>query len=396
MVETAPKASRIFRGVLTAFILLVIVAGGYVGWKRFGPQAASSRAAEAAQPVAPVPVRVATAETSDIPVYLNGLGSVQAFNTVTVRSRVDGQIEHIAFTEGQMVKEGDLLIQIDPRPFQAALDQAVAKKAQDEAMLVSARADLERTRQLLTRDFATKQQFDTQQAAVNSLIAQIQGDQGAIDNARTQLTYTTIRAPLTGRTGFRQVDQGNLVHATDTNGIVDITQIEPISVVFTAPESELSEINKAQAQVPLKVWALSPNAKNVLAEGQLTLVNNQVDTATGTIRLKARFENHDHALWPGMSVDTRLLAQTLKGVVTVPGTAVQRGPQGLYAYVVKPDRTVELRNLDVGIITTDKAVIKNGLAAGETVVTSGHYRLQPGVAIQVVDNAPQRVAAEEK
>lgn len=333
---------------------------------------------------------------SDVPIYLTGLGSVQAFNTVTIRTRVDGEIQKIAFQEGQIVKQGDLLLQLDPRPFQAALDQAVAKKAQDQATLVSAQADLERTRQLSTREFASKQQLDQQQATVNSLIAQIDADQAAIDNAQTQLSYTTIRSPLAGRTGFRLVDQGNIVHAADTTGIVDITQIEPISVVFTAPEDQLPAINKAQAESPLKVLALTPNGKETLGEGQLALVNNQVDTGSGTIRLKATFKNENHALWPGLSVSTRLLLKTLRGVATVPSTAVQRGPQGLYVYVVKPDRTVEMREVQVGAITEDKAVINGGVNVGETVVTAGHYRLQPGAKVDVANSVTtQQMVTQE-
>ncbi|EIM25672.1 efflux RND transporter periplasmic adaptor subunit [Microvirga lotononidis] len=395
MVEPKPTSGRKSRGLFVVFLILLLAGGGWGAWHWHEAQTAQRAAAARPAAPAPVPVQAASVEESDIPIYMTGLGSVQALNTVTVRSRVDGQIDKIAFQEGQMVKEGDLLLQIDPRPFQAALDQAVAKKAQDEAQLVSAKADLERTRQLITRDFASKQQLDVQQANVNSLNAQIQADQGAIDNATTQLSYTTIRAPLTGRTGLRQVDQGNIVHASDTNGIVQIAQIEPIAVIFTAPEAELSGILKAQGQGPLKVWALTSSGKTPLAEGELTLVNNQVDSATGTVRLKAQFANKDHSLWPGMSVDARLLVRTLKGVAAVPNTAVQRGPQGLFAYVVKTDNTVEMRPIKVGVITADKAVIESGVSVGERVVTAGHYRLQPGASVQVTNASETHVAAGE-
>ena len=394
MVEPTPTSGQRSRGLVATLLILVLAAGSWGAWRWHEARTAQSAAARPAAP-APVPVQAALVEASDIPIYLMGLGSVQALNTVTVRSRVDGQIEKIAFQEGQMVKEGDLLLQIDPRPFQAALDQAVAKKAQDEAQLVSANADLERTRQLIARDFASKQQFDIQQANVNSLKAQIQADQAAIDNATTQLSYTTIQAPLSGRTGLRQVDQGNIVHAADTGGVVQIAQIEPIAVIFTAPEAELSSILKAEGQGPLKVRTLSANGKEPLAEGELILVNNQVDSATGTVRLKAQFANEDHSLWPGMSVDTRLLVRTLNGVAAVPSTAVQRGPQGLYAYVVKPDNTVEMRPVEVGVITADKAVIESGLSLGERVVTAGHYRLQPGASVQVANVTEEHVAARE-
>ncbi len=395
MAEPTPTPGRRSRGPVATLLILALAAGSWGAWRWHEAETAQRAATARPAAPAPIPVQAAPVEASDIPIYLTGLGSVQALNTVTVRSRVDGQIEKIAFQEGQMVKEGDLLLQIDPRPFQAALDQAVAKKAQDEAQLVSAKADLERTRQLMTRDFASKQQFDIQQANVNSLNAQIQADQAAIDNATTQLSYTTIQAPLSGRTGLRQIDQGNIVHAADTSGIVQIAQIEPIAVIFTAPEAELSGILKAQSQGPLKVWTLSSNGKEPLAEGDLTLVNNQVDAATGTVRLKAEFANKDHSLWPGMSVDTRLLVRTLKSVAAVPGTAVQRGPQGLYAYVVRPDNTVEMRPVGVGVITADKAVIESGLSVGERVVTAGHYRLQPGASVQVTNATEEHVAAGE-
>jgi len=374
--------------MLWLLALIVLAGAGYGGWRWYGHK---DPPAQASAPSA-VPVEAVAAAVMDIPIVLMGLGSVQAFNTVTVSSRVDGQIQQIAFQEGQMVKEGDLLAQIDPRPFQAALDQAKAKKIQDEAQLASAQADLGRTNQLAARDFASKQQLDTQQASVGGLTAQIAADQAAIDNAQTQLGYTTIRSPLSGRAGFRLVDQGNIVRASDTGGIVQIAQLEPVSVVFTSPESEVPGINRAMAAGAPKVTALSSNGKEVLAEGTLTLVNNQVDSASGTIRLKAVFDNKDHALWPGQSVETRLHVSTLSGVVAVPDTAVQRGPQGLFAYVVKPDSTVEVRPLKVGPITGGHAVVENGIEAGETVVTAGHYRLKPGQKVEVKDASVQQTA----
>jgi multidrug efflux system membrane fusion protein len=394
MTETEPTRVQSKRGLVWILVLILVASGGVLAWRKLG-RSNSLDHRQAAQPSASVPVEAGAAEPKDIPIDLIGLGSVQAANTVTVRSRVDGQIQQIAFGEGKMVKEGDLLVQIDPRPFQAALQQAQAKMAQDEAQLASAQADLERTNQLAARDFASQQQLDTQRAAVRSLQAQIQADQAAIDSAQTQLGYTTIRSPLTGRAGFRLIDRGNIVHAADQNGIVEIAQLEPVSVLFTAPEGDLPAINKAVAEGPLKVWALSTDGKDTLAEGSLSLVNNQVDTQSGTIRLKAAFENKDHALWPGQSVDTRLRVNVMRNVLSVPDTAVQRGPQGLLAYVVKPDNTVEPRPLKVGLITQGQAVIEEGLTAGETVVTAGHYRLSPGARVEVKNELPQQTAVKD-
>ncbi|WP_262268827.1 efflux RND transporter periplasmic adaptor subunit [Microvirga yunnanensis] len=394
MTEAEPTRIPSKRGFVWIVVLILALGGGVLAWRHSGPSGGAEHR-QAAQLPAAVPVEASAAELKDIPIDLIGLGSVQAATTVTVRSRVDGQIQQIAFEEGKMVKEGDLLVQIDPRPFQAGLGQAQAKKAQDEAQLASAQADLARTNQLAARDFASQQQLDTQRAAVRSLQAQIQADQAAIDSAQTQLEYTTIRSPLTGRAGFRLIDQGNIVHAADQNGIVEIAQLEPVSVLFTASEGELPAINKAVAQGPLKVWALSTDGKDTLAEGSLSLVNNQVDTQSGTIRLKAAFENKDHALWPGQSVDTRLRVNVMKNVLSVPDTAVQRGPQGLLAYVVKPDNTVEPRPLKVGPITKGQAVIEEGLKAGEQVVTAGHYRLSPGARVEVKNDIAQQTAVKD-
>jgi membrane fusion protein, multidrug efflux system len=328
-----------------------------------------------------IPVDIAAATSRNMPIYLTGLGTVQALNTVTVTSRVDGQLVKIAFTEGQDVKAGDILAQVDPRPFKAALDQAIAKKAQDTAALKNTQRDLQRFVPLLKKGFATNQQVDTQRAQVNQLEAQLQGDRAAIENAQTQLDYTAIRAPLDGRTGFRLVDQGNIVHATDTTGIVVITQLHPISVVFTVPEENLLAIARAMSAGPVSATALA-NDGTELDRGQVALVDNQIDQATGTARLKAEFGNRDNVLWPGEFVNVRMLVGTRDNAVTVPSAAVQRGVDGLFVYVVKSDTTVEARPVKIGADTGELAIVDSGLCAGEQVVVNGQYRLQPGARIQ--------------
>src|ERR1700761_3239478 len=323
--------SRTTRWILLA---LVVAGAGYYGWQRF--QGDNQQAAAQKGPVRnPVRVNVATVEKADFPVYLTSLGTVQAFNTVLVRTRVDGQIDKIAFKEGQLVKEGDLLVEIDPRPYQAALDQAKAKKAQDVANLANANLDLRRYTQL--GEFATKQQTDTQRSTVQQLTAQIAADDAAISNAQTQLDYTQVKSPITGVAGLRQVDIGNIVNASTQTGIVTVTQIEPITVIFTAPEEQLPYISEGQKAGALKVIAITTDGKKPLAEGQLAVINNQVDTTSGTIRLKAVFDNKDHVLWPGQSVSTRLLLKTLKDAIVVPDSAIQHGTNGLYAYAVGQD-----------------------------------------------------------
>jgi multidrug efflux system membrane fusion protein len=334
---------------------------------------------------------VATVERRDVPVILNGLGTVQALNTVTVRSQVDGQIEKVAFRQGQIVHEGDLLVQIDPAPFQATLDEATAKLAHDQADLNNAKLNLQRTSTLARKGFATQQLLDQQTANVSELTAQIQGDQAAIDAANVLLGYTTIKSPLTGRAGFRLIDPGNIVHANDPTGIVTITQISPISVVFTAPEGQLPNISEALKSRPVQVAALTSDGHRVLAKG--ALIDNQVDQATGTIRLKASFDNADQVLWPGLSVSTQLRVKTLKSVVAVPALAVQRGPNGLYAFVVTKDGTAELRDLQVGPIEDGWAVIEKGLNPGERVVTSGQYRVEPGAPVEILHDQDQRAVS---
>jgi membrane fusion protein, multidrug efflux system len=382
-------ASHSRRGWTFVLILAAIALGGYFGWRQFyrdgAGTAATGAATKDAQPSAAVPVTIAPVRTADFPVFLDGLGVVEPFDTVTVRSRVDGEVVKIAFKQGQIVKEGDLLAEIDPRPYQAALDQALAKKAQDEANLKNAQLNLQRFDTLAKQDFASRQQLDTQQAMVDQLTAQIKGDQAAIDNAQTQVSYTTIKAPLTGKTGFRLVDPGNIVHAADTTGIVTIVKLQPISVVFTAPEEDVPQINKALAAGPVPVTALSSDGRTALSQGRLALVNNAVDQASGDIRMKATFENTDNVLWPGLSVSTRLLVDTLKQVTVVPADAVERGPNGLYAFVVGDDNKVSVHDIKVGQESDGQAVVSQGLSPGQKVVTAGQYRLREGVLVQPAD-----------
>ena len=369
--------SRTFR-----WILLIAGVGllGYFGWQRLSGHdqtTAASNAQKAARPA--VRVTIAPVEKADFPVYLTGLGTVQGFNTVVVRTRVDGQIDKIGFKEGQLVNQGDLLVEIDPRPFRAALDQAKAKKAQDEANLANANLDLQRYTKL--GEFATRQQTDTQRSTVQQLTAQIAADDAAIFNAQTQLDYTAVKAPISGVAGLRQVDLGNIVNASTQTGIVTIAQIEPIAVIFTAPEDQLPYINEAQAVAPLKVIAITTDGKKPLADGSLAVVNNQVDTSSGTIRLKGVFDNKNHALWPGQSVSTRLLVRTLKDATVVPDDAIQHSTDGLYAYVVNQDNKAELRKVKVSQSIDGRSVVDEGLTPGQQVITGGQFKVQPGTLV---------------
>ena len=382
------------------WILLIAAAAGagYYGWERYqsGQQAAAKAAS--AQKLARPAVRVTTApvQKTDFPVYLTGLGTVQGFNTVQVRTRVDGQIDKVAFTEGQAVNQGDLLVEIDPRPYQAALDQAKAKKAQDEANIANANLDLQRYTKL--GDFATKQQTDTQRSTVQQLTAQIAADDAAISNAQTQLDYTAVKAPISGVAGLRQVDIGNIVNASTQTGIVTIAQIEPIAVIFTAPEEQLPYISEGQAIQPLKVIALTTDGKKPLADGKLAVINNQVDSTSGTIRLKAVFDNKNHALWPGQSVSTRLLVKTLKDAIVVPDDAVQHGTNGLYAFVVGQDNKAELHKIKAGPSIDGRTVIEDGLSPDQQVITAGVYKVSPGslvsTAVASSDPAQPKVQSE--
>ena len=343
-----------------------------------------------------IAVDTAAANHTDVPIYLQGLGTVQAFYTVTVTARVDGELQKVGFIEGQEVHKGDLLAQIDPRPNQAAYEQAVATKAKDAAMLENAKRDVARYALLQPQDLASKQTVDTARALLDQLTAQVQVDQALIDNARTQLDYTRITSPINGRTGIRLVDPGNIVHAAGTTGIVVVTQVQPISVIFTLPEEDLSAVGAALAAGPVNVTTLSRDGKTELDQGTLTLIDNQIDQATGTARLKATFANTRNTLWPGQYVNARVLVRTDRNALTLPTAAVQLGPNGPFTYVVKSDSTVEVRPLTLGDESGGMTVIKSGIALNERVVTSNQYRLQSGVHVRDNANAadPNKASAK--
>jgi multidrug efflux system membrane fusion protein len=340
-------------------------------------------------------VESALARRNDVPVYLNGLGTAQAFYTARITSRVDGQLDSVAFTEGQLVHKGEVLARIDPRPFQAAFDQATATREKDVAQLTNAKRDLERYQSLEPDHLASRQQIDTQKALVTQLEAQIQADAAAAENAKTQLGYTSITSPIDGNTGIRLVDPGNIVHATDANGIVVVTQVQPISVVFTLPEDVLSQVSGALAAGKVQVFALSRDDKTELDRGTLALVDNQIDPTSGTAKLKATFPNANRKLWPGEFVNARVLVRTEQGALTIPAAALQRGADGPFTYVVKPDSTVEVRKLQTDGENGDVAVVRSGLQDGERVVTSNQFRLQAGTRVKVAtDRGAMAQAAE--
>ena len=366
------------RALLGGLALALLV----IAWRTliYKPADAATRTSPPA-----IAVDTAAANHTDVPIYLQGLGTVQAFYTVTVTARVDGELQKIGFTEGQEVHKGDLLAQIDPRPNQAAYEQAVATKAKDAAMLENAKRDVVRYALLQPQELASKQTVDTAQALLNQLKAQVQVDQALIDNARTQLDYTRITSPINGRTGIRLVDPGNIVHAAGTTGIVVVTQVQPISVIFTLPAENLSAIGAALAAGPVKVTTLSRDGKTELDEGTLTLIDNQIDQTTATARLKAIFANTHNTLWPGQYVNARVLVRTDRNALTLPTSAVQLGPNGPFTYVIKSDSTVEVRPLTLGDESDGMTVIRSGIALNERVVTSNQYRLQSGVHVR--DNA---------
>ena len=374
--------------------LFILIGALFIGgiWYYFSHQNGSQDAVDASKAQAaghgqrggtggPVPIVAGVVQKREVPIYLDGIGTVQAFNTVTFHPEVSGILTKVAFQEGQDVKKGDLLAVIDPRPLQAQLDGAVAKKNQDIAQLNNAKALLTRDTDLFKKGALDNQSYDTQRYLVDQLDATVQSDQASIDNAQTQLSFTQITAPFDGRCGIRQVDQGNYV--TPASTLLVLTQLKPISVVFTLPQQDLLSVNEASATGPLKVSALDSTQKNSLDEGTLGVVDNQIDPTTGTIKLKATFPNANLKLWPGEFVNNRLLVSTRHDGLVVPAAVIQRGPNGAYAYVITQDKTAEMRPVQVAQIDGGQALIDSGLQEGEQVVVDGQYKLQPGSRVQI-------------
>jgi len=381
--RSSPRAKAKSRWWLW-LLLIGLVGGGY--WLVERSRAKEAVAAERERKAAPpsVPVVAAPARTGEIPVYLNGLGSVTPINTVTVKSRIDGQLLRVAFQEGQFVQQGELLAEIDPRPFQVQLAQAEAQLARDQAILNNAKVDLQRYQFLTEKGVIPRQQLDTQTANVTQNEAVIKVDQAQIDNAKLQLTYCHITAPLSGRIGLRQVDVGNMVHANDANGLAVITQVQPIAVLFTIPEDSLNPVLKRlRTGERLPVEAYDRSGQTKITTGRLLTVDNQIDQTTGTSRLKAVFENKENTLFPNQFVNVRLLVEVKKGKVLIPAVAIQRGPRGTFVYLVKPDQTVEARQVTVGTTEGNDASIEFGLSADEQVVVDGVDKLQAGSKVQV-------------
>lgn len=367
--------------IILAFILLIVIGATAVRYTKKptqNPKGPSPNAAGRG-----VPVLAEAVATRDVPVYLRGLGSVSAFNTVTVKARVDGQITKINFREGQEVKQGDLLVEIDPRPYMAQLHTAEANLAKDEATIADAKLNLARFTELWKAGVISQQQYNTQQSLVGQIQGSIGADQAAIENAKLQLVYSRITSPISGRIGLRIVDIGNIVHASDPTGLVVITQLQPIAVLFTLPEDYIPQVMQHMRTAPLDVDAYSRDDRTKLASGKLLTLNNEIDATTGTNKYKAVFPNEDRALWPNQFVNIRLLLETKQNATTVPAAAIQRGNQGTFTYVVKPDNTVEPRAVKVGVTEGNLASIESGLQPGEMVVTDGQDKLQPGAKVEV-------------
>ena len=370
------------RTVLASLLLVAAVIGG--GAYALTSAQPKAQAVPASASAPSVPVVAEPVKSGEVPIYLRGIGTVQAYNTDTIRAQVQGQITQIAFKEGQTVHAGDLLAQIDPRPFQAQLDQAIANRERDQAQLVNAQANLQRDSQLLAHGYATPQTVDLDKANTGQFTAAVKADEAAIEYAQTQLAYTRITSPIDGGTGIRLIDVGNIVHPTDPNGLVMVTQLQPISVIFTLPETSLPQIQQAMAKGALTVLAYSEDNKTQLDQGKLAVLDNQIVQTSGSVKLKADFPNPQHRLWPGELVNVRLLIETRQNALSVAATAVQQGPQGSYVYVIKPDGTVENRAVKVAQLGARVAVIDSGLQANEQAVISGQSRLQPGSSVTVL------------
>lgn len=376
------------KGAIAAVAVLAVSAG--IAMTHLLDSQVHPAAAQKAPPGGPVvPVTAGSVKVADMPVFLNAIGTVQAYNMVTIKSRVDGQIVAVEFAEGQDVKAGAPLLEIDPRPFQTALEQAQAAKEKDEAQLVSAQADLARWAELVGQGFKSRQTYDQQKALVAQLQASIRGDEAAIANARLNLGYAAIRSPINGRLGAKLVDVGNMVRAADGTGLLTVAQLKPIFTSFTISQEYAHKIRERQAKAPLEVLAYGHDNTTLLGTGTLTLIDNAIDQTTGTIRLKATFANDDERLWPGEFVNVRLILNTRKGVPTVPAQTVQEGADGKYVYVVKPDNTVERRDVEVADVQDGVAVVTKGLEAGETVVVDGQYRLVNGARIKALAAPPK-------
>ncbi|QOZ25943.1 efflux RND transporter periplasmic adaptor subunit [Bradyrhizobium sp. CCBAU 51753] len=387
--RTAPPKrsvlSRVLGRLVSLLITLVILGGlGYLGWLAYQPKQGGGGGRGAfGRPDLPVPVLAATPRVQDVPVYLDGVGSVKALNTVTVRSQVDGKLIKVNFVEGQDVKKDDVLGEIDPAIYQAQYDQAVAKKAQDVALLANQKLDLARYEQLAATNAGSKQQADTQRALVAQQEALIKADQAAIDNSAATLSYTKIVAPMSGRAGLRQVDQGNIIHAADATGLVILTQLQPIAVWFSLPQQQIMRVNAAAAKGQLAVDVFGNDGVTVIDTGKLTGIDNQVDPTTGTLKLKAEFPNANYQLWPGQFVNVRLKVETLSQAIVVPTSAVQRGPAGTFSYVIGEGDVVTARPVTVTQQNEHDAVIASGLTTSDRVVTTGFANLADGAKVVI-------------
>jgi len=373
------------RSLITAALLSACAVGA--AWNGFTTHASPAPKAPGA-----IPVEAATATPTDLPVYVNALGTVQASKTATLTTRVDGQLQQLHFVEGSDVKAGDLLAQIDPAPYQAQLAQAEAKQAQDEALLENARLDVQRYTQLSPEDYASKQTLDSARAQVAQLSAQIKADQAGIKAAKTQLAYTSIVAPFNGRTGLRLVDEGNIVRAGDSTGIVVITELQPIFVLFTLPQDQLPDLVAAMAAHPVPATAIAADGTTVLDQGTVTLIDNRIDPATGTVRLRATFDNRNGRMWPGQFVNVRVLVDPRHDALPVPSTAVSQGPHGSFVYVVKADGTADMRTVTLGHDTANMTQVLAGLKQGEQVVTAGQSRLQNGAHLRILKKTPAQAS----